>query len=264
MLIGKIRCEIISAGNWLGDAGATLGVMPKPLWQKFFLSDEKNRIKLALNLLLLQTDDLNILIDTGIGNKITPKIQKIYAPTRFSLLEELQQAGLERNDINIVILTHLHFDHAGGVVSNFDGKLELTFPAAMHLIQKKEWEIAKKPDELNSASYDFVNDLALLEKTGNYKLLNGNYKITPEISCELVGGHSDGMQIVRIESEDQLAYYAGDIIPLEIQKHLAVTSAFDICRKDTFKAKKKILTELKERKGILFLDHDDQQSYLSF
>lgn len=239
-----------------------MGVLPKALWQKFQTADEKNRVTLAFNLLLIQTDGKNILIDTGLGNKLTDKVKKIYEPSEFKLIENLQKLRIERTEINYVILTHLHFDHASGVVSEFDGKLELTFPNAVHIFQKKEWEMAKNPDELNKGSYNFQDDLQLLEDIGKFQIIDGDYELLPGITLELTGGHSEGMQMVRLESEGELAYYAGDIIPLEVQRHLAVNSAFDINRKDSFQAKKRILTELQERKGILFFAHDVKKQWM--
>ena len=182
-----------------------MGVMPKILWQKLIKADGNNRIELALNLLLIRSENKNILIDTGLGNKITPKIQKIYSPSKFILLESLAKLGLTRNDIDFVVLTHLHFDHAGGVTSIINNNIELTFPNAIHIIQKKEWKIAKNPDELNKASYNFEEDLKLLEDIGNYKLIDGDFQLTKDVTLELTGGHSEGTQVVRIESENELA-----------------------------------------------------------
>jgi len=262
--VGKVKCFPVSAGTWWGDGGAAMGVLPKSLWQKFLETDEKNRIQFALNLLLIQTDDKNILIDTGIGNKITEKQKKIYNPSEFVLLKNLQKIGLNRYDINFVVLTHLHFDHAGGIVSVFNEKKELTFPNAIHIFQSKEWEIAKNPDDLNKPGYSFKEDLQLLEESGNYQLIDGNYELSPEIKLELVAGHSEGSQMVRIESEGQIAYYAGDIICFESHLHPGISTAYDICRKDTSKAKKRILKELRERKGILFLNHDVKKTFIRF
>jgi len=241
-----------------------MGVMPKALWKKILTADEKNRVTLGFNNLLIQSEGKNILVDTGIGNRITDKIRKIYEPSDFELLENLHKFGLERTDIDIVILTHLHFDHVGGVISKFDGELELTFPNAVHIFQKKEWETAKNPDELNQGSYNFKDDLQLLKKNGKFQIVDGDHELVPGVSLELVGGHSEGMQIVRLESESELAYYAGDIIPMEVQRHLAVNSAYDINRKQSFLTKKRILAELKERKGILFLAHDAEKQWMNF
>ena len=248
----------------MGDGGAVMGVMPKALWKKLLKADEKNRVILGFNNLLIRTSEINILIDTGIGNRISDKIRKIYEPSDYKLLQNLRKLGIERTEIDYVILTHLHFDHVGGVISDFDGKLELTFPNAIHILQKKEWETAKNPDELNRGSYNFKDDLKLLEDSGKYQIIDGDLELVPGITLELVGGHSEGMQMVRLESENSLAYYAGDIIPMDVQRHLAVNSAYDINRKQSFLTKKRILSELKERKGILFLAHDTMKHLIDF
>jgi len=262
--VGKVKCFPVSAGSWWGDCGAAMGVLPKTIWQKMVEVDDKNRLQFALNLLLLQVDDQNILIDTGIGNKISEKLKKIYNPSEFELLDNLQKIGLSRFDINFVILTHLHFDHAGGIVSIFDDKKELTFPNAVHIFQEKEWEMARNPDELNKPGYNFKDNLQLLEESGNYQLIDGNLQLHPEIYLELVAGHSEGSQIIRIESDGQLAYYAGDIVCFESHLHPGISTSYDICRKDTSKTKKKILAELRERKGILFLNHDVKKNFVKF
>jgi len=227
-------------------------------------TDNRNRIELALNSLLIRSENKNILIDAGLGNTISDKVNKIYSPSKFKLLDSLKKIGLSRNDIDIVVLTHLHFDHAGGVTYFINGKTELTFPNALHIFQKKEWEIAKHPDDLNKASYNFEKDLIILEESGKYQLIEGDYQLTNEVTLELAGGHSEGMQVVRIESENELAYYPGDILPMEVNRHLAVTTAFDLNRNDTFNAKKKILKEIKERAGLIFLEHDTNKQFIKF
>jgi len=241
-----------------------MGVMPKALWQKLVQVDYRNRIELALNSLLIRSDNKNILIDTGLGNAISEKVKNIYSPSEFILFESLKEIGLSREDIDIVVLTHLHFDHAGGINLYLNNKPELTFPNALHIFQQKEWNVAKDPDELDKASYNFEKDLKLLEESEKYQLINGNYQLTKEVTLELAGGHSEGMQVVRIESNNELAYFPGDILPMEINRHLAVTTAFDLNRKETFSAKKKILKEIKDRKGIIFLEHDIKKQFIKF
>jgi glyoxylase-like metal-dependent hydrolase (beta-lactamase superfamily II) len=260
--LGKTNNYIVSAGSWKGDGGASMGVLPKAIWQKKITPDEKNRIPLALNLLIIRTAAKTILIDTGIGNKITAKQQKIYQPSEFCLPENLKKLGIEPEEIDYVVLTHLHFDHAGGIVSAQNGEYKLTFPNATHIIQQREWEIAKHPDGLNMASYNFKADLTLLEESGNFLLIDGDHQLTDEVRLELVGGHTEGMQSIRIESDGELAYYAGDIITSEPHLHPAVTSAYDVCRKDTYHAKKRILSELQQREGILFFPHDHKKAFI--
>lgn len=255
--IGNLTCTIINAGFWLADGGATFGVLPKTLWQKFAKADHMNRIRLSLNSLLIQDNNINVLIDTGLGELINQRIRRFYEPSEFLLAEALINLGLKCSDIDYVILTHLHLDHAGGLLSGSEDNRYLTFPHAKLLIQVKEWQIARDPGEADRASYDFALNLSPLTDTSNLQLVDGDYFVTPEIKLELAGGHSQGMQVVRLESNNELAYYPGDIMPTEAHRHLAVTSAFDTNREQTIEIKKKILTELQQRNGYLFFDHQE-------
>jgi glyoxylase-like metal-dependent hydrolase (beta-lactamase superfamily II) len=256
MKLGQIELTLVSAGHYWSDGGAAFGALPKALWNKTIEADEKNRICFELNLLLIRADSRNILVDTGCGNHLSEKQMKIYNPSEFTLFAELEKLGLSRFDITDVILTHLHFDHAGGVVSEIDGELQLSFPHAVHYIQETEWEMAKHPDELNQAAYEFEEQLSILESEGKYELVNGNYELIPEITLKLTGGHTVGTQIVVCESDNDFAIYAGDIVPSLPHLALPVISAYDVSREDTFRAKKAILTEIRQKKGYLLLNHD--------
>lgn len=259
----NFQISLLRAGSYFSDAGASLGVLPKAIWSKDLLDDDKFCIPMALNCLLIQSGSLNILVDTGVGNVLTDKQLKIYRPSSFTLLEELKEAGLNREDIQHVILTHLHFDHIGGILhQDFPG--ELTFPNAYHHIQKPEWLTATNPDELNAPAYPFQQHLSLLSDSFKLNLPDGDTEIIPGVTLVLAKGHSEGMQMVRIEDEDTLVYYAGDIIPSRYHLNLPVISAYDLCRKTTFNVKKRIVEELKTHKGLLVFDHDFEMPYFQF
>ncbi len=255
---GNFKYFNIDGGYYFSDAGAALGVFPRALWENKISTDFKYRMKFNLNLGLIKSETTQILIDTGIGNRISDKEKKIYNPSEYKLFESLNLLKIKPDEIDYVILTHLHFDHAGGIVSNIDGKEKLTFPNAIHIIQKDEWQTAEFPDEVNKAAYNFQKHLALLAEKGNYRLIDGDEEIIPGIILQKAGGHSNGCQIVRMEGEENLAYYAGDIIPSQMHIPLGITSAYDICRKDTVKVKKKILEELVKLNGFLILNHDSE------
>jgi len=224
-----MKYTYLNAGSFWSDGGAALGVLPKALWHKEIFHDEQNRIEMSLNLLLINSSGKNILIDTGIGNRVSDKIRKIFKVSDFCLLRNLEKLGFTRYDIDYVVFTHLHFDHAGGIVTRFE-KDELTFPNALHVIQKKEWEIAKSPDALNKAAYNFNHHLKLLEESGKFKLISGDYQLLPGIELKFAGGHSNGSQYVKITDKNELAIYSGDIIPSIFHVKLHVTSAYDVCR----------------------------------
>ncbi|MDD4223147.1 MAG: MBL fold metallo-hydrolase [Candidatus Cloacimonetes bacterium] len=254
-----ISLHRVDAGSYWTDGGAMLGVLPRAIWGKSVQTDERHRKHLALNLLLIKTADRTILVDTGLGNRLTDKQKDIYRPSNFQLPASLAEIGVRDADVTDVVLTHLHFDHAGGIVTGFGDHDALTFPKARHWIQKREWEIAKNPDELNRAAYLFEQQLALLEARGKQQLIDGNHEIAPGVTLVKTGGHTFGSQIVEIDSADGFYIYAADIVPTFFHVSPAVTSAYDVCREDTFKAKQYIFERLKEKNGTLLLNHDPKR-----
>lgn len=239
-------------------------MLPRTLWKKFSQPDADNCIRLDLNCLLIRTNNSNILVDTGIGNKLHPKQRNIFDVSNFTLLTELQNLGLSRFDIDTVILTHLHFDHAGGVLSSFNENTEITFPNAIHVIQKLEWEMAKNPDELNINAYNFPKNFQLLEDEGKLLLVDNEHDFGNGVSVYLAGGHSIGNQVVRIKSGNKLAIFASDLFPLAACKRPFITTSYDLCRQKVFYQKKKIITELEKYKGILFLSHELEKKIIQF
>lgn len=249
----------VFAGDYWTDGGAMMGVLPWAIWGKYVPTDERRRKKLSLNLLLIVNQERVILVDTGLGNRLSERQMDIFQPSEFLLPLSLAELGYRDVDITDVIMTHLHFDHAGGLVTAFGDGDRLTFPNATIWIQHTEWETAKHPDGLNKAAYDFEYQLALVEESGMLRLIDGSIEIAPGVKVDKVGGHSVGSQIVEIETEDGFWIYPGDIIPTMFHSSPAITSAYDVCRKDTFRAKQQIFKALKERNGILLLDHDNDK-----
>lgn len=247
----------ILAGNYWTDAGAFMGVMPRSIWNKKQQTDERHRFLMSLNLLLIRSPERNLLVDTGIGNRLSDRMKQIYSPDEFLVPISLSELGLKDTDITDVIMTHLHFDHAGGVVTGLGDRDTLTFPRAIYWIQKTEWEMAKDPDDLNRAAYNFEHQLSLLEHIGKVHLIEGNVEICSGVRTILTGGHSVGSQIIEVDADGGLHIYAGDIIPTKQHLHLAVTSAYDVSRADTFKAKRYIYDKLRSNNGYLLLDHDN-------
>ncbi len=246
----------ILAGYYWSDGGAFNGVLPYSMWGTRTETDERRRQQLNLNLLFIQIPGRNILVDTGLGNRLSDKQIDIYRPSDFLLPAALGELGIKDTDITDVIMTHLHFDHAGGIVTDFGSHEGLTFPKAKHWIQQREWEMAKNPDQLNHAAYNFPHQLALLEETGEVELVNGEVEIAAGISIIETGGHSVGSQIVACDLPEGYYIYAGDIVPTMFHTLISVTSAYDVSRKDTFAAKKMIYERLRAREGYLLLDHD--------
>lgn len=246
----------VLAGFYWTDAGAFMGVLPYFIWHDKVELDERHRLRMNLNLLLIQTGDRNILVDTGVGNRLNKRRKEIYNPSEFLLPDSLKAINLETKDITDIIMTHLHFDHAGGLVTEKDGMDYLTFPNATCHIQSKEWEMAKNPDKLNKAAYQFEHQLTLLDQQGKINLIDGTTEIVKDVFVHYVGGHSVGSQIIEVIKDGKLYIYAGDIIPTRYHLPAAITSGYDVSRADSFAAKQMIYDKLQSSEGFLLLDHD--------
>ena len=252
--------NVLTIGFFYSDAGASLGNLPRTIWGRFLSVDEKHRHKLNLNLLLIQDGERVILVDTGVGNKLNAKMQEIFSASLISFDVALAAHNLAPHDITDVIMTHLHQDHAGGIVSfNEQGEKYLTFPNATYHIQKQEWEIAKHPDILNRAAYDYENNLKLLDQTGKLNLIEGEFQLTASVSMKYVGGHSEGSQIVLVNHPAHKLIYAGDIIPSSVFLKIPITSAYEVCRRDTVKAKLWILDKIENQGYTLIYDHSTKE-----
>src|SRR5436190_13813123 len=195
--IGDFELTALSDGIYHLDGGALFGIVPKVLWSKRIPADERNLVPVGLNSVLVRTGEKNILIETGIGNKLSEKMVEIYGQPA-ELLDNLSAAGVSPEDIDIVINTHLHFDHCGWNTVRRNGAIAPTFPKATYYVQEGEWKHAHE-GQRDSVSYLYENYNPLLE-SGRMKLLKGNQKIVPGISVEVFPGHTRDMQAVIIQS----------------------------------------------------------------
>ncbi|MBI5788946.1 MAG: MBL fold metallo-hydrolase [Candidatus Schekmanbacteria bacterium] len=258
MQSGTLNLHVISDGFWGLDAGAMFGMVPKTIWSKLpdVLVDERNRLYMGLNCLLIQDGKNNILIDAGLGKKFAPKFQDIYAvDQRKDLLASLNPY-CKPEDINYLIFTHLHFDHAGGAsYYNQTGQLKLTFPNADYIIQQKEWESAQNPDDKSQASY-LSENLEPLQESGRVRLINGNYRFNAHIELILTGGHSLGHQMVKIRSYGQTWLFAGDIFPTQNHIKPIYLTAYDLEPLETVKHKKMILETAVRENWLFFWEHN--------
>ena len=259
--LGDFELTIVSDGTYFLDGGAFFGVVPKAMWSKKVVPDEKNRLDTGLNSLLVRTGDKNILIETGIGNKLSGKLVQIYKQPA-KLLENLHSAGIAPEDIDIVINTHLHFDHCGWNTVRRGDQVVATFPKAKYYVQRGEWEHGRLQLERDAISYMSPNYDPLLE-SGQMVLLNGDHEILPGISVKVFPGHTASMQAVIIESggqsgEKKTACYISDLIPTS--HHLDVTwvMAFDLFPLQTIASRKKYYASAIPEKWLTVFTHDDQ------
>ena len=226
--IGDFELTWLNGGTFELDGGAMFGVVPKVLWQKKYPPTEDNYIPMTAWPILVRTPQALVLIESGIGNKLTDKQKKIYrVREEWSVVEELKLLGISREDIDFVVLTHYDFDHAGGVVmQETDGTLGFTFPKAKHLLQKKEWHDVLNPNIRTINTYWPLNN-ELMRTSTNLHLIDGRYEVVPGITVAHTGGHNKGHQIVTIESKGEKALHLADLLPTHAHANPLWIMAYD-------------------------------------
>jgi glyoxylase-like metal-dependent hydrolase (beta-lactamase superfamily II) len=226
--IGDFELTWLNGGRFELDGGAMFGVVPKVLWQKKYPADSENYISLNAWPILVRTPSSLVLIETGLGNKLTDKQKKIYrVREEWSILSDLDRMGINRKDIDRVILTHYDFDHAGGVVMQDEaGTPGLTFPEAKHFLQQKEWEDVLNPNIRSINTYFPVN-IEVMKGSRNLELVSGEAEIAPGITVVHTGGHNGGHQIVRLESGNDRALHLGDLLPTHVHANPLWVMAYD-------------------------------------
>jgi glyoxylase-like metal-dependent hydrolase (beta-lactamase superfamily II) len=253
--IGDFELTALSDGNYFLDGGAFFGVIPKTLWSRKVNADDKNRVPTGLNSVLVRTGDKNILIETGIGNKLPEKMAQIFGQPA-KLLENLSAAALAPDQIDIVINTHLHFDHCGWNTIRQNGAIVPTFPNATYYVQEGEWKHAHEGLR-DSVSYLHENYDPLVE-SGKMKLLLGSQEIAPGISVEVFPGHTRDMQAVLIQSRGQTACYISDLIPTSAHLDLNWVMAFDLYPVETIASRKRYYSRAIPEKWLTMFTHDPE------
>jgi glyoxylase-like metal-dependent hydrolase (beta-lactamase superfamily II) len=227
--LGDCEITLVRAGFYWWDGGAMFGVVPKTLWSKKFEPDPLNRIRLGFNCYVLRTDEHSILIETGAGDKLDPKARE-----RMKLLgdapalpEILAARGIDPETIDIVINTHLHFDHCGGNTLLSDGAAKPAFPRARYYTQRGEWEHAHERHIRDSVSYIDANYDPLVE-SGQMQLVQGDFEIAPGIEMKVAPGHNRDMAVVTAHSGGQTFCFFSDLIPTAAHVTPSWVAAFDL------------------------------------
>jgi glyoxylase-like metal-dependent hydrolase (beta-lactamase superfamily II) len=259
MKIGDYEVRALLDGYFALDGGAMFGVVPRPIWEKTNPPDERNRIRLALRTLLIRAPGRNILVDTGIGEKFSAKHADIYGidHSRGTVVDALAaEAGLAPSDVTDVVVTHLHFDHAGGATRrDAGGGLAPTFPRARIWIQRANWEWAVAPNEREKASY-LAENFRPLEAAGQIELLDGEAEIAPGVSVLVSDGHTRGQQLVRVSSGGRTLLYPGDLVPTASHLKLPYTMAYDIDPLSVMREKKDLLSRAAREGWVVCFEHD--------
>ncbi|HXJ85259.1 MAG TPA: MBL fold metallo-hydrolase [Candidatus Binatia bacterium] len=276
MALGDFELSVFSDGTYPLDGGAFFGVIPKVMWSRKIQADANNYITCGLNSLLVRTGKQTILIETGIGNKLSDRMQKFYGQPA-KLLDSLSVAGVAPEDIDIVINSHLHFDHCGwNTVRNKNGKIVPTFPRAKYYAPEGEWQYARKPSERDAISYLSENYDPLVE-SGQMTLLKGGEEIVRGISVKTFRGHTASMQGIIVRGGQNphpvaqdatrvghpldsvsapTACYISDLMPTSAHIDLAWGMAFDLYPLDTIASKKEYYARALPERWLTVFTHD--------
>jgi len=238
------------------DGGTMFGVVPKMMWQKLIAPDEKNLIPMDNNLYVVCAHGKNILLDTGLGDALTEQDRKVYnCWTPSNMLAGLKGIGFSPEGIDFVFFSHLHTDHLGGAVRFENGRKVPVFRKARHLIQKKEWQDAQKPDERTGAVY-LPDDLATLEEAKLVEFFDGEAQVIPGMTLRLTGGHTPGHQgCVITDGGSTLVYYA-DIFPTRYHVRTAYVAGVDLYPRETMKVKRELVPQFASEGTLIAFDHD--------
>ncbi len=259
--IGRYECAVVRDGFFRLDGGAMFGVVPRPLWERRARPDKRNRIRLGLNCLLIRGDGRTVLVDTGIGDNWDEKSRDIYAIERGGggrgLAGALAEHGVAPDDVDLVINTHLHFDHAGGnTVRGKDGALRPAFPRARYLVQRGNlFEEALAPNELRRASYR-PDDFEPLRAAERLDLVEGYAEVAPGIRVYVTGGHQRWHQVVAVRDGGERAVFLGDIVPTAAHVTPAWIMAYDHYPLKTLEKKKKLLGRAADEGWVVVLEHE--------
>lgn len=259
MQIGPYRLSSIETGAFALDGGAMFGVVPKTLWEKQIPADDRNRIGLAVRALLIEEieGDRKIIVDTGLGQKWGEKLAQIYAVdhSKLRLETSLEAKGLSTASITDVLLTHLHFDHAGGATKKVGEHVVPTFENATYYVQKRNLAWAHEPTEKDRASYLKENFVAL-EREGVLEVLDGGGEWLAGIELIISEGHTTAMQLPHVHGPEGHLVYCADIIPTAAHVPVPWVMAYDNQPLVTMQEKRALLQRVVEEDWVLFFEHD--------
>src|SRR5690349_3923036 len=257
MQFGEFELISLSDGFFRLDGGAMFGVVPKPLWEKRIQADAKNRIMLSMRPLLVRRTKKTMIIDAGIGDKMDAKSVAIYGIDRtHNLNDSLADVGISADDIDLVLASHLHFDHAGGfTVRDADGNVRPRFPRARYLARTAECHDATHPHERNRASYLEENFVPLMTARV-LDLQSDDGPVIPGVRVVRTGGHTMHHQIVKIESGGRTAVFTADLIPTTAHVDEPWIMGYDLYPMDTLAFKRAFVREAIDHEFLIFFEHD--------
>ena len=258
--LGRFQLQRLSDGHFRMDGGAVFGVVPKVLWEKVKTPDARNRVTLATNCLLVRTPEANILIEAGVGPKLSDKERDIYGYEREpGLPASLAEVGLRPEDIDLVIMSHLHFDHCGALVTpGRDGELTPLFPRAKHVVQARELQAWRQPDPRSKPSYKPEN-LGILEESNRLLVVDGDAAVAPGIQVRVTGGHTAGHQAVYVTDQEQTVVFTGDFLYMRAFLKVNWVSGLDLYPVESMERKVSFLQEAARERQLLWFYHETGQ-----
>lgn len=254
--------HLLRTGRVWVDPGGPFGLVPKALWQKILNPNENDLVPMDLNCLLVHSDGKIIVVDTGLGDKLTAKAKKNWgiAYPHGTMLENLDKHGISPADVDLVIDTHLHWDHCGGNTSIVDGNIVPTFPNATYYVQYMEWAEASHPDARTRGTYLLENYLPVWEAE-RFQFLYGDTEITSEVKCVLTRGHTRGHQSVLLDDGEKPVLYLADLSSYAVHfTRSAWMTAYDVEPLETIATKKKWKKWALVNEATLIFEHDTQTS----
>jgi len=255
--LGRASLTMLNGGDFRLDGGAMHGVVPKTIWSKLVSCDDLNRCTYSTNCLLVELDGKRVLIETGNGDKFPAKDKEIYGIDHDrSIASALADLGVEPRAIDVVVMSHLHFDHAGGTTRKTpSGALVPVFPRARHVVQRKELEAARHPHERNRASY-LAENIDPLVAEGILEVVDGEAEVVPGIRVLPTPGHTPGHQSILIDGGGEKALFLGDVVPTSVHVRLPFIMGYDLDVEGTLASKKHVLGRALEERWLVLFGHD--------
>ena len=257
MKIGEIEVAVINDRMWHMDGGAMFGVVPRAMWEKKLTPDGLNRVGMAARCLLIRVGRQLIVVDTGLGDKFGARETELFGMQPGpGLVGELRAMGISPNDIEIVVDTHLHMDHAGGNTTLRNGEVVPTFSRAQYWVQREEWEDAISPNERTRATY-LPDNLLPIEASGQLKLVDGAREIAPGVQWLMAPGHTRAHTMILIESRGQSALFTVDVAPfLAHLERVAWIAAVDLDPLQAMDTKRRVIADVLAHDRVVIFDHD--------
>jgi len=260
MRVGDFELHLLVAGGWRNDGGATFGVVPKILWERQKPADDKNMIPSACNALVVRHRGKVLVCETGIGNKLSEKrALQVSQWEPEALLSGLSRLGIRPEEVDAVLSSHLHWDHAGGFTRRADGSVRVTFPKAKHFVQRAELDFALKPDPRSAAGGYVAEDFVPVADAGLLELIEGEAEVLPGVWLRLVGGHTPGSQVIVFRAGELGVVLTGDLVGMTPHLRLTWTSGADLDVLRVIEEKARLFEEASRHRWLLVLGHETER-----